>query len=129
MMRINEIVDRYEVWRAKPFVDSEHIYDELQFIQAYCDGVKPIVYCSEILGQLLFSMAYNIKETNWRGFTIKKDNCIPHWFIIIYSKKNSWRTKQPILWSMVIQFNDCSNKDKEAMVGILLRNLKEGVNL
>ena len=74
-------------------------------------------------------MAYNIKETNWRGFTIKKDNCIPHWFIIIYSKKNSWRTKQPILWSMVIQFNDCSNKDKEAMVGILLRNLKEGIDL
>ena len=74
-------------------------------------------------------MAYNITETNWRGFTIKKDNCIPHWFIIIYSKRNSWRTKQPILWSMVIQFNDCSNKDKEAMVGILLRNLKEGIDL
>ena len=96
-MRINEIVDRYELWGAKPFVDSEHIYDELQFIQAYCVGVKPIVYCSEILGQLLFGMAYNITETNWRGFTIKKDNCIPHWFIIIYSKRNSWRTKQPIL--------------------------------
>ena len=128
-MRINEIVDRYELWGTKPFVDSEHIYDELQFIQAYCVGVKPIVYCSEILGQLLFDMAYNIKETNWRGFTIKKDNCIPHWFIIIYSKKNSWRTKQPILWSMVIQFNACSNKDKEAMVGVLLRNLKEGIDL
>ena len=128
-MRINEIVDRYELWGAKPFVDSEHIYDELQFIQAYCVGVKPIVYCSEILGQLLFDMAYNIKETNWRGFTIKKDNCIPYWFIIIYSKKNSWRTKQPILWSMVIQFNACSNKDKEAMVDILLRNLKEGIDL
>ena len=128
-MRINEIVDRYELWGAKPFVDSEHIYDELQLIQAYCNGVKPIVYCSEILGQLLFGMTYNIKETNWRGFTIKKDNHIPHWFIIIYSKRNSWRTKQPILWSMVIQFNDCSNKDKEAMVGILLRNLKEGVDL
>lgn len=129
MMRINEIVDRYELWGAKPFVDAEHIYDKLQFIQAYCNGVKPIVYCSEILGQLLFSMAYNIKETNWHGFTIKKDNCIPHWFIIIYSKRNSWRTKQPILWSMVIQFNDCSNKDKEAMVGILLRNMKEGIDL
>ena len=129
MMRINEIVDRYELWGAKPFVDAEHIYDELQFIQAYCDGVKPIVYCSEILGQLLFSMAYNIKETNWRGFTIKKDNRIPHWFIIIYSKKNSWRTKQLKLWSMVIQFNDCSRKDKETMSQILLRNLKEGVNL
>lgn len=129
MMRINEIVDRYELWGAKPFVDSEHIYDELQFVQAYCDGVKPIVYCSEILGQLLFSMAYNIKETNWRGFTIKKDNRIPHWFIIIYSKKNSWRTKQLKLWSMVIQFNDCSGKDKETMSRILLRNLKEGVDL
>ena len=129
MMRINEIVDHYELWGAKPFVDAEHIYDELQFIQAYCNGVKPIVYCSEILGQLLFGMAYNITETNWRGFTIKKDNCIPHWFIIIYSKRNSWRTKQPILWSMVIQFNVCSNKDKEAMVGILLRNLKEGIDL
>ena len=129
MMRINEIVDHYELWGAKPFVDAEHIYDELQFIQASCNGVKPIVYCSEILGQLLFGMAYNITETNWRGFTIKKDNCIPHWFIIIYSKRNSWRTKQPILWSMVIQFNDCSNKDKEAMVGILLRNLKEGIDL
>ena len=129
MMRINEIVDHYELWGAKPFVDAEHIYNELQFIQAYCNGVKPIVYCSEILGQLLFGMAYNITETNWRGFTIKKDNCIPHWFIIIYSKRNSWRTKQPILWSMVIQFNDCSNKDKEAMVGILLRNLKEGIDL
>ena len=128
-MRINEIVDRYELWGAKPFVDPEHVYDKLQFIQAYCNGLKPIVYCSEILGQLLFDMAYNIKETNWRGFTIKKDNCIPHWFIIIYSKKNSWRTKQPILWSMVIQFNACSNKDKEAMVGILLRNLKEGIDL
>ena len=128
-MRINEIVNHYEVWGAKPFVDSEHIYDELQFIQAYCVGVKPIVYCSDILGQLLFGMAYNITETNWRGFTIKKDNCIPHWFIIIYSKKNSWRTKQPILWSMVIQFNACSNKDKEAMVGVLLRNLKEGIDL
>ena len=128
-MRINEIVDRYELWGAKQFVDAEHIYDELQFIQAYCNGVKPIVYCSEILGQLLFGMAYNITETNWRGFTIKKDNCIPHWFIIIYSKRNSWRTKQPILWSMVIQFNDCSNKDKEAMVGILLRNLKESIDL
>ena len=128
-MRINEIVDRYELWGAKPFVDAEHIYDELQFIQAYCNGVKPIVYCSEILGQLLFGMTYNIKETNWRGFTIKKDSRIPHWFIIIYSKRNSWRTKQPILWSMVIQFNDCSNKDKEAMVDILFRNLKEGVNL
>ena len=129
MMRINEIVYHYELWEAKPFVDAEHIYDELQFIQAYCNGVKPIVYCSDILGQLLFGMAYNITETNWRGFTIKKDNCIPHWFIIIYSKRNSWRTKQPILWSMVIQFNDCSNKDKEAMVGILLRNLKEGIDL
>ena len=129
MMRINEIVDHYELWGAKPFVDAEHIYDELQFIQAYCNGVKPIVYCSEILWQLLFGMAYNITETNWRGLTIKKDNRIPHWFIIIYSKKNSWRTKQPILWSMVIQFNDCSNKDKEAMVGILLRNLKEGIDL
>ena len=129
MMRINEIVDHYELWGAKPFVDAEHIYDELQFIQAYCNGVKPIVYCSEILGQLLFDMAYNITETNWRGFTIKKDNCIPHWFIIIYSKRNSWRTKQPILWSMAIQFNDCSNKDKEAMVGILLRNLKESIDL
>ena len=129
MMRINEIVDHYELWGAKPFVDAEHIYDELQFIQAYCNGVKPIVYCSEILGQLLFGMAYNITETNWRGFTIKKDNCIPHWFIIIYSKRNSWRTKQPILWSMAIQFNDCSNKDKEAMVGILLRNLKESIDL
>ena len=129
MMRINEIVDCYEVWGAKPFVDSEHIYDELQFIQAYCNGVKPIVYCSEILGQLLFGMTYNIKETNWRGFTIKKDNRIPHWFIIIYSKRNSWRTKQLKLWSMVIQFNDCSRKDKETMSRILLGNLKEGVNL
>lgn len=129
MMRINEIVDRYELWGAKPFVDAEHIYDELQFIQAYCDGVKPIVYCSEILWQLLFGMAYNIKETNWRGFTIKKDNRIPHWFIIIYSKKNSWRTKQLKLWSMVIQFNDCSGKDKETMSRILLSNLKEGICL
>ena len=128
-MRINEIVDRYELWGAKPFVDSEHIYDELQFIQAYCNGLKPIVYCSEILGQLLFGMTYNIKETNWRGFTIKKDNRIPHWFIIIYSKRNSWRTKQLKLWSMVIQFNDCSRKDKETMSRILLGNLKEGVNL
>ena len=128
-MRINEIVDRYELWGAKPFVDAEHIYDELQFIQAYCNGLKPIVYCSEILWQLLFGMAYNIKETNWRGFTIKKDHRIPTWFIIIYSKRNSWRTKQLKLWSMVIQFNDCSGKDKETMSRILLSNLKEGICL
>ena len=24
MMRINEIVDHYELWGAKPFVDAEH---------------------------------------------------------------------------------------------------------
>ena len=129
MMRINEIVDSYEVWGAKPFVDPEHVYDKLQFIQAYCNGLKPIVYCSEILGQLLFGMTYNIKETNWRGFTIKKDNRIPHWFIIIYSKRNSWRTKQLKLWSMVIQFNDCPRKDRETMSRILLGNLKEGIDL
>lgn len=128
-MRINEIVDCYEVWGAKPFVDVEHVYDKLQFIQAYCNGLKPIVYCSEVLGQLLFRMTYNIKETNCRGFTIKKDHLIPPWFIVIYSKKNSWRTKQLKLWSMVIQFNDCSNRDKETMSRILLRNLKEGIDL
>lgn len=126
---IQEIADAYELWGSNGFVPLDNVYDMLESIQAYCNGIKPIVYCNEMMGQLLFSMQYNNKQTGWRGFTIKKDSRIPNWFIIIYSKKNRPITKQPRLWSMVIQFNECDRKDKDKVVHILLDNLKCGVDV
>ena len=108
-MRINEIADYHELWGAK-FIDIDNVYDRLQFLQAYCNNVKPIVCCSEAMGRLIFNMQYGEKEKNWRGFNVKLDKRIPLPFILIYSKKNSWKTKQPVLFSMVIQFDVCSKK-------------------
>ena len=127
-MRINEIADYHELWGAK-FIDIDSVYDRLQFFQAYCNNVKPIVYCSEVMGRLIFNMQYGEKEKNWRGFNVKLDKRIPLPFILIYSKKNSWKTKQHVLLSMVIQFDVCSKKDKEKVCHILVNNLKQGVDV
>ena len=127
-MRINEIADYHELWGAK-FIYIDNVYDRLQFIQAYCNNVKPIVYCSEVMGRLIFNMQYGEKEKNWRGFNVKLDKRIPLPFILIYSKKNSWKTKQSVLLSMVIQFDVCSKKDEEKVCHILVNNLKQGVDV
>ena len=127
-MRINEIADYHELWGAK-FIDIDNVYDRLQFFQAYCNNVKPIVYCSEVMGRLIFNMQYGEKEKNWRGFNVKLDKRIPLPFILIYSKKNSWKTKQPVLFSMVIQFDVCSKKDEEKVCHILVNNLKQDINV
>ena len=62
-MRINEIADYHELWGAK-FIYIDNVYDRLQFFQAYCNNVKPIVYCSEVMGRLIFNMQYGEKEKN-----------------------------------------------------------------
>ena len=127
-MRINEIADYHELWGAK-VINIDNVYDRLQFFQAYCNNVKPIVYCSEVMGRLIFNMQYGEKEKNWRGFNVKLDKRIPLPFILIYSKKNSWKTKRPVLFSMVIQFDVCSKKDEEKVCHILVNNLKQGVDV
>ena len=81
------------------------------------------------MGRLIFNMQYGEKEKNWRGFNVKLDKRIPSPFILIYSKKNSWKTKRPVLFSMVIQFDACSKKDEEKVCHILVNNLKQGVNV
>ena len=57
------------------------------------------------------------------------DKRIPIGFVVIYSKRNDWKIRRPVLWCSVMQFGDCSDKDKETMSRILLRNLKEGIDL
>ena len=127
-MRINAIADRYELWGGS-FIHVDSVYDRLQFIQAYCNNIKPVVQCSEMMGKLLFDMKNMEKKKKWRSFDIKLDKRIPHQFILIYSKKNSWKTKQPVLWSMVIQFNHCSKQEQTKVCYILLNNLKRGVDV
>ena len=125
---IEFLADNYEVWNGH-FVFPDKVYEKLQYIQAYCNGIKPVAYCSEAMGKLIFDMTYGDEQRNWRGFTIRMDKRLPFLYVIIYCKRKSWRTKNLVVWDEVIQFGDCSDREKDVVSQILLRNLKEGVNL
>ena len=125
---IEFLADNYEVWNGH-FVFPDKVYEKLQYIQAYCNGIKPVAYCSEVMGKLIFDMKYGDEQRNWRGFTIRMDKRLPFLYVIIYCKRKSWRTKNLVVWDEVIQFGDCSDREKDVVSRILLRNLKEGVNL
>lgn len=125
---IEFLADDYDVWGGH-VIHQDWVYKKLQYVQAYCNGIKPITYVSEPMGKLIFKMKHNDKEIVWNGFKVRMDKRIPIGFIIIYSKHNDWRIKRPVLWCSVMQFGDCSDREKETVSRILLRNLKEGVNL
>ena len=125
---IEFLADNYEVWNGY-FVFPDKVYEKLQYIQAYCNGIKPVAYCSEAMGKLILDMKYGDEQRNWRGFTIRMDKRLPFLYVIIYCKRKSWRTKNLVVWDEVIQFGDCSDREKDVVSRILLRNLKEGVNL
>lgn len=125
---IEFLVDDYDVWGGY-VIHQDWVYKKLQFVQAYCNGIKPVAYVSEPMGKLIFKMKHNDKEIVWNGFKVRMDKSIPIGFIIIYSKHNDWRVKRSVSWCSVIQFGDCSDREKGVVSRILLRNLKEGVNL
>lgn len=121
------LADNYEIYRNY-FVFPDKICEKLQRVQAFCDGIKPVVYCSEAMGKLIFDMQHGDEQKKWRGFIIRMDKRLPFSFVLIYSKKPSWRTKNPMVWSEVMQFGNCSDQDTATVSRILLTNLKEGVN-
>ena len=125
---IEFIADDCDVWGGH-VIHQDWVYKKLQYVQAYCNGIEPVTYVSEPMGKLIFKMKHNDKEIVWNGFKIRMDKRIPIGFIIIYSKHNDWRIKRPVLWCSVMQFGDCSDREKDTVSRILLRNLKEGVNL
>lgn len=125
---IEFLADNYEVWNGH-FIFPDKVYEKLQRVQAYCDGIKPVAYCSEAMGKLIFDMKYGDWQKKWQGFTIRMNKRLPFSYIIIYCKRKSWRTKNLIVWDEVVQFGDCSDREKETVSRILLRNLKEGVCL
>ena len=125
---IEFLADNYEVWNGH-FVFPDKVYEKLQYIQAYCNGIKPVAYCSEAMRKLIFDMKYGDEQRNWRVFTIRMYKRLPFLYVIIYCKRKSWRTKNLVVWDEVIQFGDCSDREKDVVSRILLRNLKEGVNL
>lgn len=125
---IEFLADDYDVWGGY-MIHQDWVYKKLQYVQAYCNGIKPVAYVSEPMGKLIFKMKHNDKEIVWNGFKVRMDKRIPIWFIIIYSKHNGWRVKRPVLWCSVMQFGDCSDREKETVSRILLRNLKEGIDL
>ena len=125
---IEFLADDYDIWGGYT-IHQDWVYKKLQYIQAYCNGIKPVAYCSEAMGKLIFDMKYGDEQRNWRGFTIRMDKRLPFLYVIIYCKRKSWRTKNLVVWDEVIQFGDCSDREKDVVSRILLRNLKEGVNL
>lgn len=125
---IEFLADDYEIWNEY-FIFPDKVCEKLQRVQALCNGIKPVVYCSEAMGKLIFGMKYGDEQKKWRGFTIRMDKRLPFSYIIIYCKRKSWRMKNLIVWDTVIQFGDCSDREKDVVSRILLRNLKEGINL
>ena len=125
---IEFLADDYDI-RDSYMIHKDLVYKKLQYIQAYCNGVKPVVYVGEAMGKFIFNMKHDDKEVGWNGFKVRMDKRIPIGFVVIYSKHNNWRIKRPVLWCSVMQFGDCSDRDKEIMSHILLRNLKEGIDL
>ena len=125
---IEFLADDYDI-RDGYMIHKDWVYKKLQYIQAYCNGVKPVVYVGEAMGKFIFNMKHDDKEVGWNGFKVKMDKHIPIGFVVIYSKHNNWRIKRPVLWCSVMQFGDCSDRDKETMSRILLDNLKCGVGV
>ena len=125
---IEFLADDYDI-RSSDMIHKDWVYKKLQYIQAYCNGIKPVVYVGEPMGKLIFNMKHDDKEVTRNGFKIRMDNRIPIEFVVIYSKRNNWRIKRPVLWCSVMQFGDCSDRDKEAVSRILLDNLKCGVGV
>ena len=125
---IEFLADDYDI-RGGYMIHQDLVYKKLQYIQAYCNGIKPVVYVGEPMGKLIFNMKHDDKEVTRNGFKVRMDKRIPIGFVVIYSKRNNWRIKRPVLWCSVMQFGDCSDKDKETMSRILLDNLKCGVGV
>ena len=125
---IEFLADDYDIWGGY-MIHQDWVYKKLQYIQAYCNGIKPVVYVGEPMGKLIFNMKHNDEEVGWNGFKVRMDKRIPIEFVVIYSKRNNWRIKRPVLWCSVMQFGDCSDRNKEAMSRILLDNLKCGVGV
>ena len=125
---IEFLADDYDIWGGY-MIHQDWVYKKLQYIQAYCNGIKPVVYVGEPMGKLIFNMKHDDKEVTRNGFKVRMDKRIPIEFVVIYSKRNNWRTKHPVLWCSVMQFGDYSDRDKEAMSRILLGNLKCGVGV
>ena len=125
---IEFLADDYDIWGGY-MIHQDWVYKKLQYIQAYCNGIKPVVYVGEPMGKLIFNMKYDDKEVTRNGFKVRMANRIPIEFVVIYSKRNNWRIKRPVLWCSVMQFGDCSDRDKETMSRILLDNLKCGVGV
>ena len=125
---IEFLADDYDIWGGY-MIHQDLVYKKLQYVQAYCNGIKPVAYVGEPMGKLIFNMKHDDKEVGWNGFKVKMDKHIPIGFVVIYSKRNDWRIKRPVLWCSVMQFGDCSDRDKEIMSRILLRNLKEGIGV
>ena len=125
---IEFLADDYDICGGH-MIHQDWVYKKLQYIQAYCNGIKPVVYVGEPMGKLIFNMKHDDKEVTRNGFKVRMDKRIPIEFVVIYSKRNNWRIKRPVLWCSVMQFGDCSDKDKETMSRILLDNLKCGVGV
>ena len=125
---IEFLADDYDIWGGY-MIHQDWVYKKLQYIQAYCNGIKPVVYVGEPMGKLIFNMKHDDKEVTRNGFKVRMDKRIPIEFVVIYSKRNNWRTKHPVLWCSVMQFGDCSDRHKEAMSRILLDNLKCGIGV
>ena len=125
---IEFLADNYDILGGY-MIHQDWVYKKLQYIQAYCNGIKPVVYVGEPMGKLIFNMKHDDKEVTRNGFKVRMDNRIPIEFVVIYSKRNNWRIKRPVLWCSVMQFGNCSDRDKETMSRILLDNLKCGVGV
>ena len=125
---IEFLADDYDIWGGY-MIHKDWMYKKLQYIQAYCNGVKPVTYVGEPMGKLIFNMKHDDKEISWNGFKVRMNKRIPIGFVVIYSKRNDWKIRRPVLWCSVMQFGDCSDRDKETMSRILLDNLKCGVGV
>lgn len=93
---IEFLADDYDIWGGY-MIHKDWVYKKLQYIQAYCNGIKPVAYVGEPMGKFIFNMKHDDKEVERNGFKVRMDKRIPIEFVVIYSKRNNWRIKRPVL--------------------------------
>ena len=52
---IEFLADDYDI-RSRYMIHKDWVYKKLQYIQAYCNGIKPVAYVGEPIGKLIFNI-------------------------------------------------------------------------
>ena len=69
---IEFLADDYDI-RDGYIIHKDWVYKKLQYVQAYCNGIKPVVYVGEPMGKFIFNMKHNDEEVGWNGFKVRMD--------------------------------------------------------